>query len=780
MNNPIHPISVSGGQGVQVGDGNTQHNYYSITLSQHAEEGENLLGVVEDLAAPATSKPGRLWNIPYPPNPFFTGREDILKQLEQALLSTQKVALTQIQTNNQQVISGLGGIGKTQTAIEYAYRHREQYRAVLWAQADNPITLDIEFGRIATLLDLPEKNDQDTAVVRNAVKRWLAGEENYLFILDNADNPEILTAFLPSQLGGHLLLTSRARSFGKINLFNSIQLPVLILEEAKTFLLRRTGHVDPGAPERQWAAELAQELGCLPLALEQAGAYIVEKQVRFDDYLASFRRRKIDLLEKQGPETGGYDKRVATTWSLNFEAVEQESRAAAEVLRVSAFLGPDRIPEELLITSEFALEDAVTVDPLLIAELIAPLTRYSLIQRDSQAHTYDIHRLVQEVIQYRMDERTHRVYADMAVVLVSSSFRRANHLIWQSRERLLPHALVCANHIIALQIASFQAATLLSVAGRWMTDRAQYAEAEPLAVLGLAICRQVAEPDRVAELDHLDIASSLNILASIYNHQGRYEEAEPLFKEALSLDEKTSESENSALPRTLNNLGSFYRMLGRIGEAEPLLVRAVAISEERWGAENHVIATYLNSLAGLYKDQGRYDEAKPLYERSLALRRNYHGLDHPATARGINNLGVLYYHQCDYEQAKPLLVQALAIRETILGLENPETATSLHNIGNLHVCQGDYKQAEQLYKQVLAVREKKLGSSHRDTAGVLSDFGVLRIKQGRYKQAELLLARALAIYEKVLNPQHNLVINTRREYMMLLDKINMPYKRQKS
>src|SRR6266568_4608324 len=155
--------------------------------------------------------PGTTWNVPFRRNPLFTGRQDVLKKLHDQLPTGKAAALTQ-----PQAISGLGGIGKTQTAVEYAYRYRDDYQYIFWVRADKREELVTDFATIASLLNLPEKNAQDQTVIVQAVKRWLETHSGWLLILDNADYLEMASQFIPPGGKGHLLLTTRAQAMGHL------------------------------------------------------------------------------------------------------------------------------------------------------------------------------------------------------------------------------------------------------------------------------------------------------------------------------------------------------------------------------------------------------------------------------------------------------------------------------------------------------------------------------------------------------------------------------------
>ncbi|NET33811.1 MAG: hypothetical protein F6K19_17615 [Cyanothece sp. SIO1E1] len=206
-----------------------------------------------------------LWNVPYERNNFFTGRDEILQTLHEHLNQNKTAVRAQIQ-----VLSGLGGIGKTQTAIEYAYRYRSDYQAVLWVRAETEMELRTGFVEIARLLDLPQKHSENPNDTIWAVKRWLAQSSGWLLIFDNADHPEWLKSFYPNQAQGHVFLTSRAQTFDSLGVTQSVILENMPPEEAITFLFKRIGREADNPTEQRAAAALAKELGYLPLAAEKS------------------------------------------------------------------------------------------------------------------------------------------------------------------------------------------------------------------------------------------------------------------------------------------------------------------------------------------------------------------------------------------------------------------------------------------------------------------------------------------------------------------------------
>ena len=311
----------------------------------------------------------------------------MLDALHETLASKSKAALTQTQ-----VISGLGGIGKTQTALEFAYKYSSEYGYIFWVRADSELTIQTDFVQIAQKLNLLEKNDEQSAVIVAAVKRFLSTTQNtWLLIFDNVEDPSLIVKYRPDKSNGHILLTSRSHTFDILGITSPTELGEMAPEEALMFLLKRTGRENQqlSAETRLSAEQLTEELGFLPLALEQAGAYILKRQTLIPDYLISYRKRRIVLLEQQKPVIGDNKKSVATTWAINFAQVEEESPAAPDLLRCSAFLSPDNIPFVLLTGAATKLGPHLSKaladtnkDPVALDEVLFPLLQYSLINRN--------------------------------------------------------------------------------------------------------------------------------------------------------------------------------------------------------------------------------------------------------------------------------------------------------------------------------------------------------------------------------------------------------------
>jgi tetratricopeptide (TPR) repeat protein len=652
---------------------------------------------IEELPLLAASPPRAdlpaLWNIPYPRNPFFLGRDDELAQLRSHLQAGKATALSQ-----PQAISGLGGIGKTQLALEYAYRTHQDYQAVLWARAESTEALVSSYVAIASLLRLPEREAKEQELAVQAVKMWLLTHRGWLLILDNADELALLADFLPPALGGHMLLTTRAVATGR--LAHRLEIETLLPEQGALFLLRRAGLIAPDAAlaqaslqERELALQITQELGGLPLALDQAGAYLEETGMDLASYWHIYQQHRADLLYARGGLVADHPAPVATTWSLSFQKVEEKNPAAAELLRLCACLAPDAIAEEIFVQGASLLGPVlspVAADAFLLNQAIEALRAYSLVRRDPATRMLSIHRLVQTVLQGALEEVESRSWAERAMLTVNATFPKSEQGTWPQCERLLPHALLAAHSIERYQITSEEAGRLLHETARYLQDRARYQEAESLSQQALRIREQQLGPG------HPDVAASLHNLADLYREQGKYAEAEPLSQRALRIFEQKLGPEHSNVAVSLNNLAIISHEQGRYAEAEPLYRRALHIWELQLGPEHLLVADPLTGLAALSFEQGKYEQAEPLYRRALYILERAQGSQHPEAAETMHGFARLREAQGNSEEARDWYARALAVREQALGAHHLKTMETRTRLIALRHAMGQHEEAAQL------------------------------------------------------------------------------------
>jgi tetratricopeptide (TPR) repeat protein len=645
----------------------------------------------------------------------------------------------------------LGGVGKTQTALEYAHQHLDEYDYVFWVSAASQETLLSGYVTIAGLLNLSEAGARDQALAVAAVQRWFGSHGRWLIILDNADDLAMAREFLPPAKGGHALLTSRAGAVG--TLARRVEIKEMGLEEGALFLLRRAGCIvehallEAANPIDQAKAKgVVAQLDGLPLALDQAGAYIDETSCGLSGYLDLYQKHAPDLLRFRGTLDPSHPDPVASTWALSFENIEKANPAGAELLKFCAFLHPDAIPEEVFREGASELGPvlgAVASDELALNRAIAETLKYSLLRRDPNARTLEIHRLVQTVLkQEGMDEAMQCLWAERAVRAVNRAFPRAEFATWTECERLLPQALACAELICRWGFGFPEAARLLYETGVCLFDRSRYDEVEPLYQWALSIREQALGPDCP------EVTWTLQDLAGLYRVQGRYREAEALCVQVQKIRERTLGPEHPDLASILHGLAGLYCNQQRYREAEELFLRARKIRERALGPEDPALAWTLQNLAGLYRVQQRYAEAEPLYRRALEIQQKTLNPQDPTMANTLNDLATLLRDTNRLEEAERLFSQALDIQRKVLDPDHSDIATSLNDLAGLYYKQGQYALAEPLYQNALSIREKVLGRDHLDVAACLEDYARLLQAAGRPEAAGPLEARAKAIRAK--------------------------------
>lgn len=578
-----------------------------------------------------------------PRNPDFAGREEQLRSLRDSLVEGGTAALTQ-------AITGLGGVGKTQLAIEYVHRHRDDYEVIWWVRSEEPAQIAEDFGALARALDLPEKGEQDQRVVIQAVRRWLESNDGWLLVFDNAPNIEGLKEYRPGGGRGHVIITSRDPDWAGVA--KPLPVEVWAPEESLEFLGKRLGRTDEAA------GELAEELGHLPLALAQAAAYIEASGISLEDYLKLYRERREGLWGDQ-PPPHDYRHTVTTTWDVAMKSLGQEEPAAAELLNLLAFLAPDDIPRDLLAK---AIDD-----PLVLNRAIAALRHYSFISADDDA--LSLHRLVQAVTRDRLSEQERSKWAAGAVRLLNTAFpfTEDDPATWEKSGRLLPHAFAAAEHAAGAGVRADDAGALLNKAGMYLNLRARYADAKAAGERALAIAERALGPhDRRVGLCSITVGEALRYMGDLAT-------AKKHFKRALAIFEEVYGEEHSLVAVALNDLGMVHQDQGDLEGAKERLERALRIDENAYGPEHPRVAVRVSNLGiALYKIR-ELEGAKKHFERALAIGEKEYGPEHPSVGIALTNLGSVLREMGDLGGAKDRFERALAIFVKFLGEEHPHT-----------------------------------------------------------------------------------------------------------
>jgi tetratricopeptide (TPR) repeat protein len=612
----------------------------------------------------ASSPISRTFQVPHRRNPNFTGREELLISLRAALTSDQLADHTQ-------AIYGLGGIGKTQLAVEYAYRHKADYSLVWWVRAEEPTTLATDYARLAQPLNLPERTASEQALVIKAVRAWLEQQGTWLLIFDDAVEPAVVEPYLPYSSRGHILITSRYPDWGEIAA--SLRVTVLLKEEAVAFLLKRTR-----LNNRRAAEQIVNLVDALPLALAQAGSYIAETACSLSDYVKLFHTHQVEMLTHG--RLAHYPATATTTWDLAFRAVRQQMPAAADLLTLCAFLAPDAIYVDLFRRTSIQLPEplaTVIADELALNQAVATLRRYSLVERADD--TLTVHRLVQAISREQLEHEQRQVWVELAVQLIDNAFPYDTSDVrnWSVCGRLLPHALAASEHAAHLQVALATTSRLLNQVGVYLHSRTSFGAAKTVKERALAIGEATLGPD------HPDVATRLNNLALLLQDLGDLEGAKAHLERALAIGEASLGPDHPDLAMRLNNLGTVLQDLGDLEGAKAHLERALAIDEASLGQNHPNVGRDLNNLGTVLQDLGDLEGAKAHLERALAIGEASLGQNHPSIRTRLENLGKLLRAFKDFEGAKALYERALALSEATLGHKHPTTASYRENLNQV-------------------------------------------------------------------------------------------------
>jgi tetratricopeptide (TPR) repeat protein len=526
-------------------------------------------------------------------------------------------------------VYGLGGIGKTQMAIEYAHRYTADYDLVWWIAAEDPLAIADRLAALASRLDLPEAANQEEQL--QLLWERLGRRDRWLLVYDNATSPAELTRYLPPAGSGHVLITSRNPAWDEVA--TPIAIDVLPRKQAVAFLAQRTDSGDQAGLEA-----LAGALGGLPLALEQAAAYVKQTRTSIQGYL--------DLLEERPDEPplvaelAGYRHTVATAWTLSLDKVGTQMPEAEDLLALCAFLAPDEIPRGLPADHPEALPPRLqkaAKDRRVYNQAVGALGRYSLLTATEDALA--VHPLVQAVMRRRMNEQTRHIWAAAAVLLVAAAFpeRSDDATVWDKCEGLLTHALAAAKGSIATGVEHETTAGLRNRVALYLWTRADLKDAQKL----LEETYEMIEA-RLGRY-HPCAATNLGTQGKVLRELGLLDEAKDLYHQALDVRQRRLKLVSLDVAWSLGNLGKVLRQLGDLDGAMRAHKEALLILEDALADDHPDMAWGLGNFGRTLRDLDKLGEAKRIHERALAIRQRQYGEDHPDVAWSHRHLGDTLY-----------------------------------------------------------------------------------------------------------------------------------------
>ena len=676
------------------------------------------------------------------PRPLFlAGREDLLAELD--------VRLAGDDGAKPQVVAlcGLGGAGKTSVAIEYAHRHLAKVGVCWQFPAEDPSVLAAEFGVLAAQLGAREMVDPRDPVA--SVHAVLArAETGWLVVFDNAPDRASVAPFLPPAGPGRMLITTQNQHWPP---GQALDVPVLDRDVAADFLVNRTGD-----PDRAAARELAAELGGLPLALEQAAAYLQATGTTMARYLLMFRDRQTDLLARG--EASGHPGDVAATLGLALSRLADEAPSAAGLMRVLAFLAPEPVPLTLLLADEqpAPLLDPVvraTIGPLLgdpvaAGDAIAALRRYSLVSPAGDRLVL-VHRLVQAITRAQLREDAVGQWELAAAALVDAVIpaNTAVPAAWPVCEVLLPHARA------VLDLTSNGMERIVEYLGR----SGSYRSARDLS-------RLIADAHRESDAygpEHLDTLAARSSAAIWAGMAGDAAEARDQFAALLPLIERVQGPEHPDTVAIRHNLATWAGRAGDAAEARDQFAALLPLSERVLGPEHPDTLTTHHGLAFWTGEAGDAAGARDQYAVLLPIRERVQGVEHPGTLTTRANLAYWTGEAGDMAGARDQYAVLLPIRERVLGPEHPDTLITRANLAHSAGEAGDAAGARDQYAVLLPIRERVLGPEHPDTLTTRANLAYWTGEAGDAAGARDQYAVLLPIRERVLGPEHPDTLTTR-------------------
>ena len=605
-------------------------------------------------------------NLPFIRNTYFTGRDATFKAIRNGFESGNAISLAQ-------TIAGMGGLGKTQTALEYAYRNADKYNCIWWVIAETESTVLASYKDFATRMNLLPNTHENSNDIIAAVLSWLDTNTNWLFIYDNVDIITGTTLWWPRDNKGNILVTTRNNN---VPFTKRVDIDVFTEEEAVHFLNKRTGLEND--PINTLA--LVKQLGCLPLALEQAAAYMQIHGDTYAEYLSLLEENR----HKMFSDTTGmhsYSKSIIETMEISFAKIDLE--AAHQLLYLCAYMAPEDIDGAIFRDNAELLPKSLKemmADRFSEKQVWEQLTRYSLLKKQDDGQMYTMHRLLQEIVRGRVGNDEQWGLCCLDIFIKIFRFTYDDITSYQMALKLFPHleAFFQSSTNLTGYENERKMGLLYSVGGHGLVKHGYYNQAMEWQQKALSI------KEKVLGKEHRDTARTYSAIAGIYKDLGEYAKALEWHRRALKVREKVLGKEHHVTAITYNNIALVYTLQSEYNKALEWYQKALKIYKIAFGEEHREIATTYNNIALTYRNLGEYSKALEWHKESIKIKEKLLGKEHPDTALSYNNIAVVYENQGEYRKSLELYQKALAINEKIFGKDHPFTVRIRHRIENVY------------------------------------------------------------------------------------------------
>ncbi|MEV0735205.1 FxSxx-COOH system tetratricopeptide repeat protein [Streptomyces sp. NPDC050549] len=673
----------------------------------------------------------------------FTGRGPLLERLRDHFTAGPAAAVPS------QVLYGLGGMGKTQTALEYAHRYKSAYDVVWWMNAAQPGLIRSALADLAPYLDLEE--GEDVGSTAEAVLRALGQGlpyKRWLLVYDNAGSPSELDGLLPEgQPGGHVLITSRDRAW--VNSVGRAEVEVFTREESVELL-----HTFSPQLAAEDAEQVAYELGDLPLAVGQAALWLSQSSMPVDIYLARLRERPMDILDHTPLPPREYPNSAARTWQIAVEELRERNQAAAEMLEICSFFGPDPIPMRLLysraVTHTLTLDEHEPRDEMAVAQLLRALNRFGLARSDQGSETLTVHRLVQAVIRDGVGAQRWRELRGV----VHTALADANPgnpeatTDWDEYDELLPHLEPSR----AASDPNPEVRKLIIDSVRYLWKRSLYGTAHDLAVRTLERWARPGFPGGDGDDVHTLLLRTQ--LGNVLRSQGRLVEAYEVDSDVLRRFTATKGVEYPATLAAAGNVGADLRALGRYQEARELDRNTCEVAVREFGEDHQRTLMYTNNLGMSEYLAGDRLAALDLHRSAYERQRQNQGSMKPRTLNLANNYARDLRETGELGEALRLLETTTRLYQQVLGDGHSDTLRARKNLAVALRRDGRYAEAHDIDHDIYNRYLLAHGADHYDTLAAASNLASDLAALGDTAQALDLAERALARYKDYLDEEH--------------------------
>ncbi|WP_162907851.1 FxSxx-COOH system tetratricopeptide repeat protein [Allorhizocola rhizosphaerae] len=711
------------------------------TSSSEADEGDDAL--VGDrmppveTATPAKEKLPLVWgNVP-PRNPNFTGREALLQYLHTKLQMEREAAVLP------RALHGMGGVGKSQIAIEYVHRHRSDYDLIWWIPADRKVDILASLADLAfrLKLDMTRQANNAVPVLLDALNTGQIPYENWLLIFDNAEDVAEARAYFPSGGNGTILVTSRNLEWA-LTAEESIEVDVFTPEESRKFLLNRSPDLSP-----QDADRLGEELGYLPLAVEQAASWHAVTGMPVTEYLELLQAKRIELLS-QTPSAQDQGS-VAAAWNVSLDRLEQKNPAALQLLQVCSFFAPSDISRDLFVAAPVRITaelDTLLGDSIQLARAIRDIQSYALARLNHQDSTLQIHRLIQAVLMSRLDDSQRELMRFGAHALLVNADPKHPHLPEQWSRYQMLH-----KHFEASRVTD-SADPLIHGLTMHMVEFLFYWGAH-------AECRDIATRVHATWTEKLGFEHPQNLklatwLGYICWVLGDFARARQVNRQAFEAYDRTFGPDDEGTLNASRMVCTDLRAAGRFQEAKERNESIYKRSRTLFGPDDPATLHAAHDLGVSLRLTGEFARAIELDDETARRRTEVLGRNHTETLRTLNGLAVDRREAGHFVEAHRLQEQIYKRHLEIMGADKP---MSLHAARNLAVARrksGDHGGAKELSEVTVEKFRRRYGTDYPETMAAELNYAVDLRQVGQLDDARELGGRLVERYRRALGAQH--------------------------